>query len=183
MYPLPDLHKRIVIRSNGLYWGVFDTTFESLLRDFSEHVFALADRVATARQDYPLVAFNELHQKLEEDGNALVFVPMMRGIYELDFSIFVTCRNINFSAFTTDQLTRSSDSDTLLHLPSGNLAVAELVCPFRMQSVAKVPTGDYLACALNDRDAEDRHAFLEDEYPHGDGPDFKFILGQPSPAL
>jgi hypothetical protein len=173
---LADLHKKVEIRSDGLYWGVFDATFESLLRDFSKHAFDRADRMATARHDYRLMAFNELHQQLEKDGNGLVFVPMMRGIYELDFSVFISCRNVDFSAFTTDQLKRCSDLDVSLYLPSGSLVVAELACPFQIQSVATIPAGQYRACSLNDRDAEDRHAFLEDEYPQADGPDFKFIL-------
>jgi hypothetical protein len=64
----------------------------------------------------------------------------------------------------------------MLRVPTGKLVIAEFVGPLQVQSVATISPGNYRACCIKDVEAESRHAFLEDEYPAGDGPDFKFIL-------
>jgi hypothetical protein len=177
MYPVADLHKTSIIRSQGLYWAVFDAAFESMLREFSEHVWDRADHLAKERQDYPLMAYNELHQQLEHEGTALVFIPMVFGIYSLDFSIFLDSNIIDFNVFARDQYTRDSDKDITLNLPSGKLAVAELGSQFSIdQQVIAIPAGCYRICCLNNREEQDKHAFLEDDHPPDDGPDFKFFL-------
>jgi hypothetical protein len=177
MHNLPDFQKRIVTRSQGLYWGVFDAAFESALREFSQQAWERAEQIAAEKQDYVLMAFNELHQQLEEQGKALLFIPMMSGVYSLDFSIFLNSRGLDFNVFTSDRFARDSQNDIIVHLPSGRLSVAELHPQFSpAQSVLSIPAGHYRACCLNNREEEDKHAFLEDDYPPGDGPDFKFYL-------
>lgn len=177
MKSVADLQKTVTIRSQGLYWAMFDAAFEPTLREFSEHVWDRADRLAKERQDYPLMAYNDLHQQLEHDGAALVFIPMMFGIYSLDFSVFLDSRNIDFNVFTSHQYTRDREEDITLNLPTGKLSVAELHSQFSdSKSVIAIPAGRYRACCLSNREEEDKHAFLQDDYPPGDGPDFRFFL-------
>jgi hypothetical protein len=154
MKPDADLQRKLIIRSNGLYWAMFDVAFESTMRDFAEHAWERAEQSAQDRNDYTLMVYNEQYQELERQGTALVFIPMVWGSYSLEFSVFLANDGVDFNLFTNDRYTRDWEHDIGLSFPSGELCVAELGPSFSIaHTIAKIPAGTYRACCLSDRGA------------------------------
>lgn len=147
------------------------------MREFSERVQPEAERIAAEQHDYVLMALNGLHEELEERKLTIVFIPMIFGVYQLEFSVFLDPCQIDFDRFASDEYTPHRKGE--LHLPSGELCIAELGRPFSEPlTVATVPRGSYRVACLGSTEQQGKHELLEGDYPAGDGPDFKFYLGK-----
>ncbi len=166
-----------LIRSDGAYWAACDASAADRLREFSEHLWPRATRIAAEERDYRLMVVSRLHYALEDDGVALIFIPWQFGVYQLDFSVFLEARNPTFAHFATDQFTQCPRPDVNLQLPTGELCIVELRWPFaRPSPIVKLPPGVYRAACFDNYEQQWKHEFLEGDYPVGDGPDFKFYL-------